>query len=749
MAYIGDLANTVPITQRTDSSVQAPFSHPNLRVLFITDRLDAPFRYRCMHPCLQLRAENIPADIALLDFVTPADIQRYSVVILFRLPWCEQAEIVLRAARANSVSVLFDIDDLIFDPTLITTLPFWETVSVSDKARYIDLATRLSKTFEEADGFIGATDTLAAVAAKKGKHSIVSPNVLHPSIVKIAPLLRRLRRISATRPMISYMSGSATHDLDFLRVASSIKRVLADHRDAVFLIGGYLDFRGHFAHDESQILRLPFVDWFVLPWIQSLAWVNIAPLASLDQFSHSKSALKFFEAGILGVPTVASPGAALKATIRSGENGFLCSTSNEWYENISACLDWEMSRKIGESACQTVYDEHSFASQRTKLRDALGPFVREDWCPEPNSKRASRAKNKFDQVLHEHFPGRSRQTFSRLRSIIGVLSKSQNLERLRRTFPQLPPLRAEQWFVIDPSIPDLTENCPDICFLPTPDSRSICDRASGWEVPWDLVESTDEPGAWISTGKDPCLLGPEKEFRSNDFRFLILDAKVLADSDQSLAQLYWLKASSPAYREEESVVFPVICDGKRHLYLVDLRRTKFSNGERSAWAMAEKILRLRFDPIQCEGELRIYRLALAGEALLSDPRLWNSVGRHSLLDELVHVYLVGEGAYIGKDKLLERLPNTAEILWHTDNPRLLKTKSLDFSVVELRGQLDTANRIKEVSRAVRPGGIILAIAIDFRVEDPGTISTQVEFVEEFSSFAGALKVQVMIFRVTQ
>ena len=747
MAHIRDLANTMRSSEGTLLSPSSLFAHPHLRVLFVTDRLDAPFRYRCLHPCLQLRAEGVPADITLLDELSLEALAQYSVLIFFRLPWSEKADAILKACRKKSITVLFDIDDLIFDPRVITSLPFWDTVSVSDRAKYIDLATRLSKTFNACDGFIGATRTLADAAFERGKHAFVSPNVLHPSIVRASPFLRRLRKITATRPVISYMSGSATHDLDFLRVAPSLRKLLAEHKEALLLVGGFLDLRGYFPAAHAQIIRLPFVDWFVLPWVQSLAWVNIAPLAELDQFSHSKSALKFFEAGILGVPTVASPSAALKETIREGVNGFLPIKSRDWYEQMRACLDWDMSRKLGDAACRTAYEEHTSTAQRHRLRTELSLLVQDNWRPAEANLKPKR-ENLSNPALRSHFPGRSRQSMRRLRSILGVLTKSQNLERLRLSFPHSSPPKVEQWVATDPSIDGFSERKGNrVWALPIPDSRSVLDRQSGWEVAWELLPAEHEPGAWISVGMDPCLLGPEQSFEARKYRFLVLEIQVTAEVAQTHAQLYWLKESAPTYHEDESVLFPVLCDGNRHTYVVDLHRPRFGSHEMSSWNDAGRILRLRFDPVQMPAQLRIHRFMLVGPELLAEPQLWASLGKASLVDELAHNYLVGEGALLGADEVLSRWPSTAEVLFRPTSLQLLKEKSLDFCFCNLRTVNDLTQTIKEAAASVRSGGCVFAVWPGDGTESTFVLPEHTALIERYSHPHGAAHRHVLVLKV--
>src|ERR1043165_9697218 len=130
-----------------------------LRALYVTDRWDGPYRYRCQQACEQLRADGAVANVChvaspgLLD-----SIERYGVVVLYRLPYGEQVEAVVHRARRVGVPLLFDIDDLTFDPRLEGLMPFRQRYSPEEWARtYGRQIAGLRRTFDVCDAFIGST----------------------------------------------------------------------------------------------------------------------------------------------------------------------------------------------------------------------------------------------------------------------------------------------------------------------------------------------------------------------------------------------------------------------------------------------------------------------------------------------------------------------------------------------------------------------------------------------------------------
>ena len=79
--------------------------------------------------------------------------------------------------------------------------------------------------------------------------------------------------------------------------------------------------------------------------------VNLAPLEIGNPFCEAKSELKFFEAGIVGVPTVASATRTFREAIADGIDGFVASTADEWVAKLSQLIESADRRnRMGELA---------------------------------------------------------------------------------------------------------------------------------------------------------------------------------------------------------------------------------------------------------------------------------------------------------------------------------------------------------------------------------------------------------------
>ncbi len=86
--------------------------------------------------------------------------------------------------------------------------------------------------------------------------------------------------------------------------------------------------------------------------------------------------------------------------------------------------------------------------------------------------------------------------------------------------------------------------------------------------------------------EDPQLLGPSGFWRADQAGLAVIDAAITTREKE--ARLYWSRSDSEGFADARSVSFPIVGDGKRRHYAVDLSASREYRGI---------ITRLRFDPI--------------------------------------------------------------------------------------------------------------------------------------------------------
>jgi hypothetical protein len=105
--------------------------------------------------------------------------------------------------------------------------------------------------------------------------------------------------------IVSYLSGTASHNRDFESVAGVLAEFLELRRDFRLVVAGPLELPDGFPKDS--LIRLPHREYRDFFASAGMAHFNIAPLKPGNVFNECKSGLKFFESGIWGVPSVVSP----------------------------------------------------------------------------------------------------------------------------------------------------------------------------------------------------------------------------------------------------------------------------------------------------------------------------------------------------------------------------------------------------------------------------------------------------------
>lgn len=581
-----------------------------MRVLYVTNRVDAPYRYRCLHPALLLRAAGVTADLAhMCDERLFDRLPHYSVIVLFRLPWSQRVSEVVDAARRQKAGLFFDIDDLVFDESFLPRLGFLQNAPPALWRHFSSMAGRMRRTFDACDAFLGATPALVRAAEQLGKPAYLHPNLLHPGVLRDAGRLWRMRERMQRYPLIGYMSGSATHNDDFAMIAPALRRVLNDRHDARLLIAGFLDLPADMAALANRVIRVPYLDWRIAQWTLALARVNLAPLAKINDFTNSKSDLKYFEAGAVGVPTVATPADAFRASIRHGENGLLAESPEAWHACISECLDIDASRRIGRAAREAVKEFHSRAAHGSNLVDVI---ARHDGHAARSGRPA--AGGAWDIADPQSPWRRARDVIRRVRARIGVVRRAEHPEHLHQPVHPIASHLHYETVRIDPA--DLPHRHANVRTLPSGwiyrDGIAIGLRILGPSpaaAQWTrddhiTLEPTTAHAAWMTCGHtDPCLLSSPLDAEARRFAALYVRMSAEGDDTETRAQFFWNEVHDTPFNEDGSVRFAALTDGQPHDYIVDLRATN--------WVQAEGYLRqFRFDPLDHAGSFRIEEVVL-------------------------------------------------------------------------------------------------------------------------------------------
>ena len=184
---------------------------------------------------------------------------------------------------------------------------------------------------------------------------------------------RRPTKLSAHPFTLGYFSGTESHAKDFEQMQAALVRFLRERNDARLLLVGRFalpeDIQQLYVDDKVRLL--PFMDYTTMQLVQATCDVALAPLV-VDEFTNCKSALKVFEAGACGTPSIASPSSAYKESIENEVSGLLCETEEEWYAAlVRLAEDPQLLASMGEAARNRALAHSTGEARMPEMEAAL------------------------------------------------------------------------------------------------------------------------------------------------------------------------------------------------------------------------------------------------------------------------------------------------------------------------------------------------------------------------------------------
>ncbi len=338
--------------------------------------------YRCRHRQQQLALHGVPSlvrsqfgDGFYLNEAIP-----YEIGILHRVAHDPEVETYIRLMRQMGRPVLFDTDDLVFRPELIPYVRAIQDWPEDQKALYREGVERYRKTLLACDAVLVSTRFLARQVRELGKEAYVIRNALSwEQILHAEPHARR--RLDAPLPSpqeevrIGYFSGTATHDRDFQEAAPALLTLLKEFPNLRLRIVGPLRLDPAFEPFRDRIERRDLVPLTRLSEEIAQVDVALAPLEPDNPYCRAKSEVKYVEAGLVGVPVVATPTEAFRFAIRDGENGFLAATTEDWIRALRALIERpELRRRVGARAREDVLRRYAPEARSRELVEVLAEF---------------------------------------------------------------------------------------------------------------------------------------------------------------------------------------------------------------------------------------------------------------------------------------------------------------------------------------------------------------------------------------
>ena len=328
-------------------------------ILFINGcTLPHPSRYRVNHQIEQLESNGMCCDQVFYEKLSLEKEKYYNAFVFFRCPITDTVKEFIEKAKINNKTVIYDIDDLVFDKEYTKTIKYLKSMSKDELNLYYDGVKRMGDTLKMCDIATTTTPVLAKELGKYVKEVYVNRNVVSERMCMFSLDAVKKVKKEKDKVVLGYLSGSITHNPDFGLILPSIKKMMDKHEEVYLKVVGILDIPKDLDKYKERIITAPFTDWENLPELIASLDINLAPIEE-SLFNEAKSENKWTEAALVKVPTIASDVGAFKI-IKNGIDGVLVkNTEKDWFDKLEKLVtDTEYREKIGNAAFDRAMKEY-------------------------------------------------------------------------------------------------------------------------------------------------------------------------------------------------------------------------------------------------------------------------------------------------------------------------------------------------------------------------------------------------------
>ena len=312
-------------------------------------------RYRVLNKAEQLRKHGFEVKVVNLSEFELTQAQNASHIIIYRSPISPELLRLCHLAKDYGKPIFFDIDDLVFDTLYTDQLSYTKGLPRHEKENYDANVRNYGYMLENCDGAITSTNQLQKELKKYQSKVLLNRNLASDELISISSqFLKDYSHVSDV-VKIGYFSGSISHNENFELIKPAIMQLLKKYSNVQLHIVGILDIPKDMKPFENQIVTHDYVDWDKLPVLISEVDINLAPLVD-SIFNRAKSEIKWIEAALVKVPTVASKIGAFSDMVIDGETGLLA-TDDQWFDKLEALvLSPELRQNLAESAYRAVLE---------------------------------------------------------------------------------------------------------------------------------------------------------------------------------------------------------------------------------------------------------------------------------------------------------------------------------------------------------------------------------------------------------
>ncbi|MHB8442993.1 MAG: glycosyltransferase [Patescibacteria group bacterium] len=345
----------------------------------------------CPGTVKEYRVENLKKELEYIDYsVDIVDIEKvnlskilnhYNCFIFQRVQFNREITAFLDECTKLNKLVLYDIDDLVFEESMIESIPSLKNRDSLEKNKAKSLYSNNKKLMLKADAVLVSSEDLYQRISKLGLKTFIHKNVQNFNFIDTAKKYKRnFRSENKNKIIIGYSSGTKTHNHDFKNIEGELEKILTEYKNVYLKILGYLNISNNLRKKfGSRIIQVQYSE-SLEEYVRNLSSfdINIVPLEN-NEFNNAKSNIKFQELSFLGIPTIASNVGEYRE-LRNNKDIILCNQGEDWYVGLKLLVENKQERiRIGESALEHAYKNYTLLIGSVNLEKILNtlPSIKE------------------------------------------------------------------------------------------------------------------------------------------------------------------------------------------------------------------------------------------------------------------------------------------------------------------------------------------------------------------------------------
>ncbi len=352
-------------------------------ILFISGGVGDSALYRTVHVAEELNFKGFKCSVTVQDNPRLVNyVDKFLVFVFHRTLYTSRVAKLINEIKKQNKTIIFDTDDLVYDPKYLNYMDYYKKMNSLEKRLYENGVGGEILRDDYVKVATTTTNFLANKLKKENKKVFVVPNKL--SVVDVKNATEALKsnnvsfrlkqseveksqnnRIKKDIIRLGYFSGTISHNKDFATITEPLMEIMKKYKNVELLLVGPLNVENELVQQfGDRIKQLSYVKRSKHFANIAKCDVNLAPLEYDNPFCKAKSELKFFEAGIVKVPTVAVDNQTYSEAINDGVDGFLASNTEEWVDKLSQLIDDEELRiEMGKMAYNTTLCRYTTQSK--------------------------------------------------------------------------------------------------------------------------------------------------------------------------------------------------------------------------------------------------------------------------------------------------------------------------------------------------------------------------------------------------